>query len=128
MLFGLQGALATFQRMMDKLLDGWGHFANAYLDDLVIFSSSWLEHMQHLRAVIQRLQEAGLTVKPRKCQLGMTGCVYLGHIVGGGQVEVETAKVYKQSGSSVSRGQRKRSAHSWVLLDTTRSVYPITTQ
>ena len=43
--FGLQGAMATFQRMMDKLLDGWGHFANAYLDDLVIFSSSWPEHI-----------------------------------------------------------------------------------
>ena len=91
--FGLQGAPATFQRMMDKLLDGWGHFTNAYLDDLVIFSSSWPDHMQHLRAVIQRLQGAGLTVKPRKCQLGMTKCIYLGHIVGGGQVEVETAKV-----------------------------------
>ena len=90
--FGLQGAPATFQRMMDKLLDGWGHFANAYLDDLVIFSSSWPEHMQHLRAVIRRLQEAGLTVKPRKCQLAMTKCVYLGHIVGG-HVEMETAKV-----------------------------------
>ena len=91
--FGLQGAPATFQRMMDKLLDGWGHFANAYLDDLVIISSSWPEHMQHLRAVIRRLQEAGLTVKPQKCQLAMTKCVYLGHIVGEGQVEVETAKV-----------------------------------
>ena len=43
--------------------------------------------MQHLRAVIWRLQEAGLTVKPRKCQLAMTKYVYLGHIVEEGQVE-----------------------------------------
>ena len=46
--FGLQGVAATFQRMMDRLLDGWCQFANAYLDDLVIFSSSWPEHLQHL--------------------------------------------------------------------------------
>ena len=122
--FGLQGAPATFQRMMDKLLDGWGHFANAYLDDLVVFSSPWPEHMQHH---IQRLQEAGLTVKPRKCQLGMTKCVYLGHIVGGGQVEVETAKVQAIREFGVPR-TKKKSTHSWVLLDTTGSVYPITPQ
>ena len=64
--FGLQGAAATFQRMMDRLLDGWCHFANAYLDDLVIFSSSWPEH---LRAVCRRLKEAGLTVKSQSASL-----------------------------------------------------------
>ena len=117
--FGLQEAPATFQRMMDKLLDGWGHFANAYLDDLVVFSSPWPEHMQHH---IQRLQEAGLTVKPRKCQLGMTKCVYLGHIVGGGQVEVETAKVQAIREFGVQRTKKE------VLPDTTGSLYPITPQ
>ena len=48
MAFGLQGAPATFQMMMDKLLDGLGSFTNAYLDDLVIYSSTWEEHLQHL--------------------------------------------------------------------------------
>ncbi len=91
--FGLQGAPATFQRMMDKLLSGYGHFANAYLDDLVIYSASWPEHLQHVRAVFKKLQEAGLTAKPKKCQFGMSQCVYLGHIVGGGRVQVESSKV-----------------------------------
>ncbi len=38
--FGLQGAPATFQRLMDRVLRGLGQFAAAYLDDVVIFSSS----------------------------------------------------------------------------------------
>jgi len=41
----LQGAQAAFQRMMDKLLNGLGEFAKDYIDDLVIFSSSWQEHL-----------------------------------------------------------------------------------
>ena len=89
--FGLQGAPATFQRMIDKLLDGLGNFANACLDDLVIYSSTWEEHLQHLPVIFQRLEEAGLTIK--KCQLGMTQCIYLGHVVGRGQVKPEFSKI-----------------------------------
>ena len=49
----------------------------SYLVDLVVFSSSWPEHLEHLRAVLQRLREAGLTAKPTKCQIAMNQCVYL---------------------------------------------------
>ena len=68
--FDLQGTPATFQRMMDMLLKGIRGYAEAYLDDLVIFSQSWEEHCKHLRTVLQCLREAGLTAKPAKCQLG----------------------------------------------------------
>ena len=88
--FGLQGAPATVQRMMDKLLYSLRSFANAYL---VIYSSTWEEHLQHLRVVFQHLEEAGLTAKPKKCQLGMTQCVYLVHVVGGGQVKLQRSKI-----------------------------------
>ena len=91
--FGLQGAPATFQRMVDRLLEGLGAFTGAYLDDVVIFSNTWGEHLQHLRAVFDRLRGAGLTAKPKKCQLGMAHCVYLGHVVGGGKVQAEKGKV-----------------------------------
>ena len=69
--FGLQGAPATFQRMMDQLLRGMGDYTAAYLDDLIVFSTSWEGHLQHPRSVLQRLQEAGLTAKPSKCQFAM---------------------------------------------------------
>ena len=91
--FGLQGAPATFQRMMDHFLEGMREFTGAYLDDLIVFSRSWTEHLQHVNTVLNRLRAAGLTAKPKKCQFGMAECVYLGHVVGGGKVQVEESKV-----------------------------------
>ena len=91
--FGLKGAPATFQRMVDKLLNGMSDFASAYIDHVIVFSSNWKDHMSHLGAVLKRIQEAGLTVKRKKCQFAMPECVYLGHVVGSGRVSPEEAKV-----------------------------------
>ena len=91
--FGLKGAPATFQRMMDMILSGLSEFTNAYIDDIIIFSVTWKEHLLHLSLVLRRLQEAGLTAKPAKCQFGMSQCSYLGYRVGNGQVQVEQSKV-----------------------------------
>ena len=91
--FGLQGAPATFQRMMDRLLTGAYEFAAAYLDDLVIYSSTWSDHLHHIHSMLQRLREAGLTVKLRKCQFGMQQCVYLGFVVGSGLLKPEVDKL-----------------------------------
>ena len=91
--FGLQGAPATFQRMMDQLLMGLEGYTAAYLDDLVIFSQSYTDHLEHLRSILLRLREAGLTVKLKKCQFGMKECVYLGHVVGNGTVKPEHGKL-----------------------------------
>ena len=92
--FGLSGAPATFQRMMDRLIQGCQEFAAAYLDDLVIFSNTWEEHLQRLGEMLERLKQANLTAKAEKCQFGMGQCTYLGHKVGGGIVEPETSKIH----------------------------------
>ena len=60
---------------MDKVIKGLHQFAKAYLDDVVIFSSSWEDHLRHVRIVLSRFKEAGLTVKVSKCQFA---CNYLG--------------------------------------------------
>ena len=91
--FGLQGAPATFQRMMDVILQETHDFAAAYLDDVVIHSRTWEDHLRHVSDILQRLQDAGLTVKPRKCQFAMSRCAYLGHIVEGCEVRPEDVKV-----------------------------------
>ena len=83
--FGLQGAPATFQRMMDIILNDAGDYAAAYLDDIVIYSTNWDDHLRHVTDVLRRLQTAGLTVKPQKCQFAMSRCAYLGHVVGDGE-------------------------------------------
>ena len=91
--FGLKGAPATFQRMVDRLLNGLEEFASAYMDDVIIFSTSWSDHQTHLESALQRIQKAGLTIKKRKCQFAMAECVYLGHRVGNGKVAPEALKV-----------------------------------
>ena len=62
--FGLHGAPATFQRCMDAVLRGFS-FVAAYLDDVVIYSDSRSDHLQHLRSSFLRLRSAGLTAKPK---------------------------------------------------------------
>ena len=91
--FGLKGAPATFQRLMDTVLQGLQDFSAAYIDDLAIHSDSWDDHLRHVRAVLQRLREAGLTAKPKKCQFGMDQCVYLGYVVGNGVIQPERSKL-----------------------------------
>ena len=91
--FGLQGAPATFQRLMDRVLRGLDEFAADYLDDVVVFSSTWEEHLEHLQKVMQRLRDAGLTVKLKKYQFEMDHCVYLWHVVGSGEVAPEPTKL-----------------------------------
>jgi len=91
--FGLNGAPATFQRLMDEVLRGLEGFSAAYIDDVVIFSTTWEDHLKAVRSVLGRLRQAGLTAKPRKCQFGMKECTYLGHVVGGGVVKPHVSKL-----------------------------------
>ena len=93
MSFGLGGAPSTFQQMMDLLTKDTCDFAAAYLDDLIIYSDTWENHLRHLTIILQQLHKANLTVKPQKCQLGMAECVYLGYVVGRGVVRPERSKV-----------------------------------
>ena len=91
--FGLCGAPATFQRMMDKVIQGMNQFASAYLVEWIVFSATWKDHLEHLRAVLGRLRKVGLTTKPSKCQQAMAECMYLGHAVGNGVVKPEAPKL-----------------------------------
>ena len=59
--FRLNGALATFQRLMNEVVRDMEKFAHAYLDDLVVFSDSWTEHLDHLETILEKLREFGLT-------------------------------------------------------------------
>ncbi|KAI7796732.1 hypothetical protein IRJ41_005254, partial [Triplophysa rosa] len=68
--FGLFGAPATFQRLMDRILRPHTAYAAAYLDDIIIYSNDWQRHIQHLRAVLGALRAAGLTANPKKCAVG----------------------------------------------------------
>ena len=91
--FGLSGPPANCQRLMDRVICGLDGFYSAYLDDVVIYSATWEEHLTHVYTVLDQLRQAALTAKHRKCQFGMAECAYLGHVVGGGEVKPYTSKV-----------------------------------
>ncbi|CAM5150644.1 unnamed protein product [Eretmochelys imbricata] len=79
--FGLRNAPAILQRLVDGFLAGLGEYAVAYLDDVAAFSDSWAEHLEQLQKVFESIREAGLTVKAKKCQIGLNRVTYLGHQV-----------------------------------------------
>jgi hypothetical protein len=91
--FGVHGAPATFQRMMDQVLRPHCSYAAAYIDDIIIHSASWDEHVRHVRAVLNGLRAAGLTANPAKCRLGREETAYLGYRVGRGNVRPQEDKV-----------------------------------
>ena len=84
--FGLFGAPAMFQRLMDRVLHPHAAFTAAYLDDVIIHSDSWAQHLRYVAAVLQTLRQAGLTANPRKCTIGRAEVRYLGYHLGRGKV------------------------------------------
>ena len=91
--FGVHGAPATFQRLMDRVLRPHRAYAAAYLDDIVIHSTSWTLHLQHLEAVLGALRQANLTANAKKCRIGLTETDYLGFTIGRGCVKPQLRKV-----------------------------------
>ena len=90
--FGMKNSQATFQRLMNiclKDLEG----VEVYVDDIVIFSDTWEEHLKRLEQVLFRLKEANLTVNLSKSDFVKAKVVYLGHVVGHGVVTPIKAKV-----------------------------------
>jgi len=86
MAFGLKNAGMTFQRMMDRVLQGLP-FCFVYLDDILVASPDVESHQQHLREVLARLQEHGLVLNVQKCIFGAASVEFLGHTVSAKGVE-----------------------------------------
>ena len=80
--FGLCNAPATFQRLMEKCM-GELHLRECliFIDDVLIFSKTFEEHLKRLEAVFGRLEQHNLKLKPSKCEFFKTSVVYLGHVV-----------------------------------------------
>lgn len=87
MSFGLVGAPATYQRLMDRVLGDakWQH-ALAYLDDIVVYSKTFEEHVEHLKDVLERLRLAGITLNPKKAQIAATRITLLGFTIDEGRI------------------------------------------
>lgn len=93
MTFGLHGAPTTFQLLMDHLLTPHMAYTEAYIDDIIIYSQSWDQHLWHLRAVLDEIQDMGMIANPRKCALSLRKTNYLGFRVGQGVIQPLASKI-----------------------------------
>ena len=91
--FGLRNAPASFSRIVSKLLTGLESFCAAYLDDIIIFSDVWEDHVKHLKEVFSRIKNAGFTLNSQKCEFAAAEIDYLGHHIGLGSVQPRAKKV-----------------------------------
>jgi hypothetical protein len=92
--FGLKTAPSIFQRFMNGVLrDARGRFADAHLDDIIIYSRTWEEHMDHISFVLEQLRKANVTANIEKCEFGKTTLKYLGFIISPAGVSTDPEKV-----------------------------------
>ena len=80
--FGLTVAPSVYQNTMNDLLSGLiGDCVMVYIDDVIVYSKTYEDHLRHLELVFDRLQNAGMKFKPSKCSLFQSKVLYLGHII-----------------------------------------------
>ncbi|KAE8705397.1 cytochrome P450 78A7-like [Hibiscus syriacus] len=92
--FGLTNAPAIFCTLMNKVLQPFlDRFVVVYLDDIVIYSKTLEEHVEHLKQVFLVLRDNELYVKEEKCPFAQTEVPFLGHIVGGGKIWMDRDKI-----------------------------------
>ena len=77
--FGLKNAPSTFQRFVDVIFHDLKDFLQIYIDDVIIFSNSYQEHIDHVTQVFQRMNQFGLTIQEKKCTFFASTVQYLGY-------------------------------------------------
>ena len=91
--FGLKNMPKTFQKLINKVLHGCQDFAEAHVDDIVIYSNTFAQHVLHLREVLSRLKSAKLTANISKCKFLLERMTILGHVLEGGLIRPDEGKI-----------------------------------
>lgn len=91
--FGLCNAPATFQRLMECVLSGLNfEICLLYIDDIIVFSETFDQHIDRLSTVLDKLQSANLKISPKKCSLFQKEVSFLGHIVSADGISTDPEK------------------------------------
>ena len=90
---GLKNAPSTAQKLANMILRGLHRFAGSLIDDIVIFSMRFHDHLNHVRQVLERLRDAGLTANTSKCQFAENKLLVLGHLLENGRIYPDEGKV-----------------------------------
>src|SRR6266481_6074793 len=92
--FGLKNAAAVFQRAMEQCLGEYVDiFIMVYIDEVIIFSNTIEEHLEHLRLFFKKIREFNFRINPKKVQLCQTQIKVLGHIVEHGSCRPDPKKI-----------------------------------
>ena len=92
--FGLSLAPSIFQENMTKLLNGLNQFSLPYLDDIIVYSHTLEEHLDHLNQVFDRIRKAGMKLKASKCEILKPELNYLGHVITNkGELKMDQNKI-----------------------------------
>jgi len=92
--FGLCNAPTTFQALMNKVFkDYLRKFLGVYLDDIIIYSKTMKEHIQHMEITLQRLANNRLYAKISKCEFVKPSIEYLGHIISKDDIQMDPTKI-----------------------------------
>ncbi|RUS72103.1 hypothetical protein EGW08_020129 [Elysia chlorotica] len=92
--FGMVNSGMTMTRAVRRLLEGMDNVVD-YIDDLLVHTKTWEEHLQVLEELFKRLKAANLVARPTKCELGATQVDFLGHCLGRGTVGLQDCNVEK---------------------------------
>ena len=94
--FGLTNSPATYQRLMEECLGDLNHnICHIYLDDVVVFSETYEQHLERLEQVFLKIKEAGLKLSPKKCKFFQSEVKYVGHIVSAEGIRADPEKISK---------------------------------
>jgi hypothetical protein len=94
MSFGLTNAPTFFMNMLNSVfMDFLDKFVVVFIDDILIYSQSEEEHVDHLKMVLQRLREHQLYAKLSKCEFWINEVLFLGHIINKDELAVDPKKV-----------------------------------
>jgi hypothetical protein len=92
--FGLSNAPATFQALMNDVLHPYlRRFVLVFFDDILIYSSSWAENLQHVGIVLNALRAHHLHLKRSKCSFRASFVAYLGHVISAEGVTMDVDKI-----------------------------------
>ena len=91
---GLTNGPPTFQRIVNQILgpNRWKHML-AYIDDIIIYSRNFTEHVQHIEEVCSLLQDANFKLNIDKCEIAKTEVLFLGHVIKDGTIKPDPENI-----------------------------------
>ena len=104
--FGLVNSGATLVKGIRIFLRGVNN-VGTYIDDIIVYTESWQEHVQTLDQILQLLEEANLTLKPSKCSFGQEQKEFIGHIISNGELKPNQENINKVKNAEPPRTKKE---------------------